>query len=59
MSLRHDPRRKKKVQGFEAHGHRKTCKERIQGYGKGSLPEKEGWGKKGEERRLGGTEEGG
>jgi len=52
-------RREKKVRGFEANNRRKTCKETIHGYRKGGLSEEKGWGKKGEDRRVGGTEGGG
>jgi len=55
-SLRHDTRREKKVRGFEADGCRKTCKKTIHGYGKGGIPEEKGWGKEGENGRVGGTD---
>jgi len=58
-SLRRNKRREKIGRGFETDRRHKMCKETIQGYGKGGLPEEEGWGKKGEERRVGGTEGGG
>jgi len=46
-------RREKKVRGFEANGTRKACKKTIHRYGKRGLAKEKGWGKKGEERRVG------
>jgi len=58
-SLWHDTRRKKDIRGFEADGRNKACKKAAHGYGKGGLSEEKGWGEKGKERTVCGTDGGG
>jgi len=43
------------VRGFKARGCRNVCTKAVHREGKGGLPKEEGWGKIGEEERVGGN----